>query len=458
MLIKNLGPIKEGRLNLNDLVVIWGHNNSGKTMLTYLLYAIREEFRKFNFHISEVSNNDYYSQMNKVNKINISDNEVLKMFNNFQTYFENNSIQLLSNYFSIEEEYFKDFYIEFEKNEISEAFPIINKKSRGRQRTIKKGIDVENTFVLEKTNIGWVFELTNQKFNDEIIEFDDGENTKILNQEALDFSPLEFDDYLSGFFKFLTHSQKNMYFPAERIGINQFREELKTYRAIKSSDSDNYANTDKRRGSKLYPVPVEDYFKFVFSLDKRSIPEISRGPNISLEKLIEGEFIYNEELNDYEYRMSSSSKNIPFKIMSSSLKSLFGLSEYLERLRPWMSAGMIMIDEPEMNLHPSKQVEIIDSLTKIVSRKISKVIISTHSSYITRKLLNIVLSQDLKTEKSKLKKNKINIYEIKNGKINKVDIIESQNFIENFDQTSFDLDEEYFKLVNSETDGDEIDG
>lgn len=458
MLIKNLGPIKSGRLNFNDLVVIWGHNNSGKTMLTYLLYAIREEFRKFKLNISEVTDNDYFSQVNNGNMVNISDAEVLKMFDNFQTYFENNSVRLMSNYFSIGEEYFKDFYIEFEENEIFKVFPIIGKKSRGFHRNIKNGLEIENTFLLEKTGTGWNFGLSSQKFNQESMEFDDGENTEVLKSEVLDFSRSQFDDYLSGFFKFLTRSQKNIYFPAERIGINQFREELKTYRAIKSSDFDSYIKNNKRHVDKLYPVPVEDYFKFVFSLDERYRYESYRKTNINLEKLIEGEFIYNEDLNDYEYRMSNSSKNIPFKIMSSSLKSLFGLSEYLDRLKPWMSAGTIMIDEPEMNLHPSKQVEIIDSITNIVSGKISKVIISTHSSYITRKLLNILLSQNSKIEKNKLTENNINIYEIKNGIINKVDIIDSQNFIENFDQTSFDLDEEYFELINSVTNGDEIDG
>ncbi|MCU5754405.1 ATP-binding protein [Lactococcus lactis] len=115
MLIKNLGPIKSGRLNFNDLVVIWGHNNSGKTMLTYLLYAIREEFRKFKLNISEVTDNDYFSQVNNGNMVNISDAEVLKMFDNFQTYFENNSVRLMSNYFSIEKNILKTFILNLRK-------------------------------------------------------------------------------------------------------------------------------------------------------------------------------------------------------------------------------------------------------------------------------------------------------------------------------------------------------
>ncbi|MCU5754404.1 hypothetical protein OBG91_14320 [Lactococcus lactis] len=40
------------------------------------------------------------------------------------------------------------------------------------------------------------------------MEFDDGENTEVLKSEVLDFSRSQFDDYLSGFFKFLTRSQK----------------------------------------------------------------------------------------------------------------------------------------------------------------------------------------------------------------------------------------------------------
>ena len=104
-----------------------------------------------------------------------------------------------------------------------------------------------------------------------------------------------------------------------------------------------------------------------------------------------------------------------------------------------------------MNLHPIKQVEIIDFFTKLIMDNGISMILSTHSSYITRKLLNLLIENENLPEQSKsISKENVNIYEIKEGKIKQIDLIESQDFIENFDTVSLALDEEYYKLIGVE--------
>ena len=47
--LKNLGPINEASIELADLTIICGQNNSGKTYLTYSLYSFLKIFKKHLF-------------------------------------------------------------------------------------------------------------------------------------------------------------------------------------------------------------------------------------------------------------------------------------------------------------------------------------------------------------------------------------------------------------------------
>lgn len=440
MKIFNLGPIKEGEVKFNNMVIIWGMNNSGKTMLTYLLYAIQEEFRKYPFtfsnpHIDGVHN---YEIVNSGKEITISMDEIYSLYNKFQEYFEEKAQTILSEYFSIDQSYFSNFSIKFDENEIYNAIPIKRKKSRGFHRQRVEGQIVQSTFVLAKSDAGYEFRLLKQNTDIEFMDEEDHTPSK----KTLNFSLESFDNYLSGFFKFMTNRAKNIYFPAERIGINQFREELKSYRAV----SDNDFLISKSRTSN-YPKPIEDYINLMFGIEYQDKSERYRE---ELSDLIDGEFIYNEDTDDFEYKNKLMPKSVPFKVISSSLKSLFGIEEYLRWTR-MLNSSSIIIDEPEMNLHPTKQVEIIDFFTKLIMDNGISMILSTHSSYITRKLLNLLIENENFPEQSKsISKENVNIYEIKEGKIKQIDLIESQDFIENFDTVSLALDEEYYKLIGVE--------
>ena len=78
----------------------------------------------------------------------------------------------------------------------------------------------------------------------------------------------------------------------------------------------------------------------------------------------------------------------------------------------------LIIDEPELNLHPENQVKIAKLLVRLVNSGV-KVIISTHSDYITKEFNNLLmLDNDFKnkveimerysyTEKDILRKNSV---------------------------------------------------
>jgi len=77
---------------------------------------------------------------------------------------------------------------------------------------------------------------------------------------------------------------------------------------------------------------------------------------------------------------------------SSTVKSLFGLWFYLEyQAEP---GDILMIDEPELNVHPENQRKIARLLARLVNAGL-RIVMSTHSDYIVRELNTLImLSQE----------------------------------------------------------------
>ena len=83
---------------------------------------------------------------------------------------------------------------------------------------------------------------------------------------------------------------------------------------------------------------------------------------------------------------------IGLHMTSGNVKSLFGLWFYLEyQAEP---GNLLMIDEPELAIHPENQRSIARLLAELVNKGLN-IVISTHSDYIVRELNSLImLSQD----------------------------------------------------------------
>ena len=83
------------------------------------------------------------------------------------------------------------------------------------------------------------------------------------------------------------------------------------------------------------------------------------------------------------------SENIKLEmtVSSSMVKELAPLILYLRHLA--LPNELLIIDEPEMNLHPTAQVQIIEFLAMLVQAGL-KVLITTHSPYIVDHLANLM--------------------------------------------------------------------
>jgi hypothetical protein len=79
---------------------------------------------------------------------------------------------------------------------------------------------------------------------------------------------------------------------------------------------------------------------------------------------------------------------IPFYIASSAIKSLFLIDLYINCLAK--KGELLIIDEPELNLHPDNQRKMGRLLARLVNAGV-KVLITTHSDYLIRELNNCIM-------------------------------------------------------------------
>ena len=75
-------------------------------------------------------------------------------------------------------------------------------------------------------------------------------------------------------------------------------------------------------------------------------------------------------------------------LASSTVKTIFGVIFYLRHLI--RKGDYLIIDEPELNLHPENQIKIARLLARMAKSGV-RIIISTHSDYISKELNNLLM-------------------------------------------------------------------
>ena len=189
--------------------------------------------------------------------------------------------------------------------------------------------------------------------------------------------------------------------PAERNGLHLFFRELSTRRTalLHHASRENIDIAELLRDviRSRYAVPIAFYIDWLNDLTEAQKSK-SQGFHTHAEQLKRG-------VVGGAYRVDSRSGAIAFKpyqrrrdgvgtrqlglhMTSGAVKSLFGLWFYLEhQAKP---GAMLMIDEPELNIHPENQRKIARLLARLVNDGL-KITISTHSDYIVREINSLIM-------------------------------------------------------------------
>jgi predicted ATP-dependent endonuclease of OLD family len=201
---------------------------------------------------------------------------------------------------------------------------------------------------------------------------------------------------------------------SERTGISFFYEKLKPLRGTFQTSTtiddkivyqilnkENYEHIE----SALYQQAVLDNITLLGELINSSKSSyFADNKNLEITQFIE------KEINRGSYEIlqpggALADKKLQFKLhggnaieinaASSSIKSLILLDLYLKKMA--QPGDLLIIDEPELNLHPSNQRKIARLLAMLANNDI-KVMFTTHSDYLMNEINNLIKLGELSSE------------------------------------------------------------
>jgi hypothetical protein len=141
---------------------------------------------------------------------------------------------------------------------------------------------------------------------------------------------------------------------------------------------------------KRYPLSISDELRVaddLVEIKKKKSKFFDFAEELERELLLGKVDISNDGEIEFTPKISPSTK-LPIQMTASIIKTLSSLIVYLKHRAN--ENDLIIIDEPEINLHPENQI----ILTRIFARLANKgfrLLISTHSDYIVRELNNLLI-------------------------------------------------------------------
>lgn len=200
------------------------------------------------------------------------------------------------------------------------------------------------------------------------------------------------------------HAQRSGVFlmPAERNGLHLFYRELANRRtallhhAAKKEKSIDIGQLILDVVSSKYAEPIAHYIDWLNELPVAR--KNKGGPYHALaeevKSIVNGRYEVDAEgdISFTPYKTKRGNGETPPKmdlhLTSSTVKSLFGLWFYLEHEA--QPGDLLMIDEPELNLHPANQRRLARLLARLANQGL-RVVVSTHSDYLVREMNSLIM-------------------------------------------------------------------
>jgi len=386
--IKNSGPLKNCQIELGNLTVICGKNNTGKTYLSYSIFGFFEmvynkiityQFESFNF-------NDLRENIKKNGKYSIDlkklENEIHDLYQSLSKRY----IDELANIFNSNTDEFlhAKFTVKLQNRsnikDLEFSFPI----SEDGKIVKEKNSEIANLY-LSKTN----------KYVIEPIELNT-ENEKEYPVQVMFFAfckgrlLLVFNELIQNIFLI----------SAERTALQTFQKEIDQYRSrliaeIQRNKSINFTEFYSSR----FPYPLEQQMNFIRDTDKNvKKNSFIKDYHPDIIEYIENMLGVKYEFLNEQIMVNVGNKLIPQYLASSSVRSLADLHIWLKHKAS--KGDLLMIDEPELNLHPENQIKLARLFARLVNAGIN-IWITTHSDYIVKELNNLLLLSNEFADKDK---------------------------------------------------------
>lgn len=370
--IKNLGALQQAEFSLGDMTILCGDNNTGKTYATYALFGFLSGWREgLSIEIPQQTVNQLLAE----GVVHIDVNEYAKDAQNILADGCVEYAKHLPDIFAAAADRFKDsqFSVTIDSEDI---------RPLGKYERRMKAANAE------------LFSITKAESNNDLV-------VTLLAEKGKAKIPQNV------IVKVIADALKDIVFgqvfpnpfiaSAERTGAAIFRKDLNFAR---NRLLEEMTQTDKNvdpfellfKVYQDYALPVKANVEFTRQLEalakKRSFVA-EKYPDVLTDfaDIIGGEYAVtrNDELY---YIPKGKSVKLTMDESSSAVRSLLDIGFYLKHMAK--PGDLLIVDEPELNLHPENQRRVARLFARLVNIGI-KVFITTHSDYIIKELNTLIM-------------------------------------------------------------------
>ncbi len=455
--ISNLGYIKQAEIELGDLTIICGKNNTGKTYVNYAIYGFftawktRIDFKK-KFDLGIENELDKLFESGEILRLELPNyyEKVISAINDYaQLYSEQ-----LERIFNIDKSLLSDVSLMFQINGYKQIY------------TDNTAFDINLS--LES------FEILMKLHKNDILEILFSAS-KVIDKQDIRLNKSFICSQLRDLF-FSRYFPNSFIITSERTGVSLFYkeldahnnmvlEEMKRIKNINSLTSDEKLNISFRLIDQVarYSKPVQDEINFVRDLDiisKRTGELAKNNPEIIdlLIDIIGGDYSVTDYSMSFRFTEDDKPQEIPLYSASSTVKSLMNLYFYLKHLAK--PGDILIIDEPELNLHPENQRKLAKLFTRLTKCGL-KLLMTTHSDYLIEELNNLIVFNNEFENKSGLMKkygyddqdildpDKLRVYIAENNTLNPAEITPLGIFVPTFDAEIKNMNDVYNEVTDN---------
>ncbi len=373
---KNLGVLKQAEFELGDLTLVCGGNNTGKTYVTYALFGFLWRWERWLEveippHVIETLLREGLA---RVDLTTINPNDILK--SGCEKYTRG-----ISRIFAASASRFAD--TEFEIFLAPETMPPIQDLSLERKiRSAEDDFlslskmagenDLVVSLLMENGNEALPKAMVKEIISDGIVE--------------LFFGPCLPQPFISS---------------AERTGAVIFRKELNFARnrlLEEMSRADSHIDPMELlfKSYQDYSLPIQINVDFIRKLETISQKDSFLFTHHShllsdFADIIGGEYLIGSNDTIY-FKPRNTQLKLAMNETSSAVRSLLDVGFYLRHVAK--RGDLLMVDEPELNLHPTNQRRMARLFARLVNLGI-RVFVTTHSDYFVKELNTLImLKQD----------------------------------------------------------------
>lgn len=368
--LKNLGPIKQAEFELGDFTIICGNNNTGKTYATYALFGFLHRWQ--NLLSVAIENTLIETLFNEgIAKINL--NNYLNQYEQILEQGCKKYTQTLASVFVTPKSHFKEAKFEIILNEK----PTLSAKFEARFQFGNSEFLLSKTEDSSKLIISLLAETKINTFPTQYIE-------SLVSEAVINilFLGLFSHPFISS---------------AERTGAAIFSDELNFSRnnllkAMHNLDQEINPRELLFENYQNYALPVEQNVDFIRNLKKIAkkdsfITENHSEILMDFSDIIGGSYSVNAN-DELHFNPHNTKIKLTIEESSSSVRSLLDIGFYLRHQAK--EGDLLIVDEPELNLHPENQRRLARLFSRLVSIGI-KVFITTHSDYIVKELNTLIM-------------------------------------------------------------------